>query len=79
MAREIRADAILMDDRAGRQAAINCGLAVIGTVGLLEQAAVRGLIELEPTLARLNQTNARIDPELIRAVLLREQARRQKG
>jgi predicted nucleic acid-binding protein len=78
LAQEIHADAVLMDDRAGRNAAIHCGLAVVGTIGLLEQAAVRGLIELAPTLARLQQTNARLDPELIRAALARDQARRQK-
>ena len=45
--------------------------------GLLEQAAARGLIELPPALARLRQTNARLDPELIRTALARDQARKQ--
>jgi predicted nucleic acid-binding protein len=67
-----------MDDRAGRTAAVHCGLAVVGTIGLLEQAAARGLIELPPTLARLCQTNVRLDPELIQAALTRDLARRQK-
>ena len=78
LAQEIHADAVLMDDRAGRNAAIHCGLAVVGTIGLLEQAAARGLIELPTALARLRQTNARLDPELIHAALARDQARRQK-
>jgi predicted nucleic acid-binding protein len=39
LAQEIHADAVLMDDRAGRNAAIRCGLAVVGTIGVLEQAA----------------------------------------
>jgi predicted nucleic acid-binding protein len=78
LAQEIHAAAILMDDRAGRSAAIHCGLAVVGTIGLLEQAAARGLIELPPTLARLCQTNVRLDPELIQAALTRDLARRQK-
>ena len=78
LAQEIHADAVLMDDRAGRSAAIHCGLAVVGTIGLLEQAAARGLIELPTALARLRQTNARLDPELIHAALARDQARRQK-
>ena len=76
LAQEIHADAVLMDDRAGRNAAIHCGLAVVGTIGLLEQAAARGLIELPPVLARLRQTNARLDPELIGAALARDQTRR---
>ena len=78
LAQEIHADAVLMDDRAGRNAALQCGLAVVGTVGLLEQAAARDLIELPPTLERLRQTNARLDPELIRTALARDQARQQK-
>jgi hypothetical protein len=51
---------------------------VVGTIGLLEQAAARGLIELPSVLARLRQTNARLDPELIRAALARDQARQRK-
>ncbi len=78
LAQEIHADAVLMDDRAGRNAAIHCGLAVVGTVGLLEHAATRGLIELPTAMARLGRTNARLDPELIRAALARDQTRRQK-
>lgn len=76
LAQEIHAAAVLMDDRAGRNAARQCGLAVVGTIGLLEQAAIRGLIELPTVLARLRQTNARLDPELIQAALDRDQARR---
>lgn len=78
LAQEIHADAVLMDDRAGRNAAIQCGLAVVGTIGLLESAAARGLIDLPATLARLRQTNARLDPEIIHAALARDQARRGK-
>jgi predicted nucleic acid-binding protein len=76
-AQEINAAAVLMDDRAGRNAAVQCGLAVIGTVGLLEQAAARELLDLPQTMARLRQTNARLDPELIHAALERDQARKQ--
>ncbi len=77
LAQEIRADAILMDDRAGRNTAIHCGLAVVGTIGLLEQAAARALIELPQTMERLRQTNARLDVELIHADLERDKARKQ--
>lgn len=77
LAQEIKADAILMDDRAGRRAAIHYGLAVVGTIGLLEQASSRGLIELPQTMERLRQTNARLDPELIHAALERDKARKQ--
>jgi predicted nucleic acid-binding protein len=76
LAQEIHADAILVDDRVGRNAAIRCGLAVVGTVGLLEQSSARGLIDLPTVVERLRQTNARLDPELVRAALARDQARR---
>ena len=66
-----------MDDRAGRSAAIHCGLAVVGTIGLLERAAARGLLDLPEMMGRLRKTNARLDPELIRAALERDRARKQ--
>ena len=77
LAKEIKADAVLMDDRAGRSAAVHCGLAVIGTVGLLEQAAARGLLDLPQAMERLRQTNVRLDPRLIQAALDRDKARKQ--
>ncbi|HEX3912868.1 MAG TPA: DUF3368 domain-containing protein [Steroidobacteraceae bacterium] len=75
LAREIHATAVLIDDRAGRNAAIQCGVPVIGTLGLLESAALRGWINLPQTLERLQQTNARLDPQLVTAVLQRHEAR----
>jgi len=77
LAQEIKAAAILMDDRAGRNAAMHCGLAVIGTIGLLEQAAAGGLLELPQVMERLRQTNARLDAALIRGALERDKARKQ--
>jgi predicted nucleic acid-binding protein len=77
LACEIKAAAVLMDDRAGRIAAIHCGLAVIGTIGLLEQGAARGLLDLPQVMERLRQTNARLDPGLIEAALERDKTRKQ--
>jgi predicted nucleic acid-binding protein len=76
LAQEINAVAVLMDDRAGRGAAIQCGLVVVGTIGLLEQAAALGMLDLPRTVDRLRQTNARLSPELIDAALERDKARR---
>ena len=72
LAREIGAAAVLMDDRAGRHAAAQCGLAVIGTLG-----AMRGWIDLPQTLERLQQTNARVDRRLVDALIQRHQFRSQ--
>ena len=70
LAQEIRAAAVLMDDRAGH-------VAVVGTLGLLEQAPLGGLVDLPDVIARLQQTNARLDPKLILAALDRDKARKQ--
>ena len=63
--------AILIDDRKGRTEAVRCGLRVAGTIGLLELAARRGLVDFPQVIQRLRQTNARLDEELIQAALFR--------
>lgn len=78
LAREVHAAALLIDDRKGRSAAMRLGLAVTGTLGLLEEAAARGLLDLEGALNLLRQTNARLDPELVQAALRRSRAVRPK-
>ena len=75
LAREVKAIAILMDDRKGRAEAVRCGLRVAGTIGLLEAAAGRGLVDFTAVIQRLRQTNARLDEELIQAALMRNRRR----
>lgn len=75
LAREIHAAAVLMDDRIGRNAARRYGLFVTGTIGVLESAAARGLVQFAGAISKLQQTNARLDPELVQAALARDQAR----
>lgn len=60
---------LLMDDRAGVAAARARGLAVVGTLGLLDFAARRGLLDLAAALARLQATNFRVRPEVVEALL----------
>jgi hypothetical protein len=76
LAREIKAAAVLMDDRAGRIAAARCGLAVVGTLGVLEAAAARGLVSLPEVLRKLQATSARLAPELVEVALRRAVARK---
>lgn len=75
LAREVKAIAILMDDRKGRAEAVRCGLRVAGTIGLLEAAAGRGLVDFPVIIQRLRRTNARLDEELIQAALARNRPR----
>jgi len=69
LATSIGADLILMDDRAGVAVAYQRGLAVTGTLGVLDLAARRGLLDLATAIARLKATNFRYPPELIEALL----------
>jgi predicted nucleic acid-binding protein len=75
LAEEIHALAVLMDDRAGRIAATRRGLAVTGTIGVLELAAIRGLVILPDVLDKLRKTNVRLDPDLVQGALKRDAAR----
>ncbi len=82
LACEIHAVVILMDDRKGRSEAMRCELQVTGTIGLLEAAAARGLVDFPKAVQSLRQTktNARVDEELIQAALQRHRARQiQRG
>jgi predicted nucleic acid-binding protein len=63
LALHLRADLVLTDDREGVEEARR--LTVTGTLGVLDRAAERGLIELAPAIARLRQTNFRVDPALL--------------
>ncbi len=76
LAQELRADVLLIDEEDGRQAARSRALTVTGTLGVLERAAERGLIDLPSTLARLLTTTFRVRDELIQAVLARDAARK---
>lgn len=76
LALELKATQILIDDRAARRIAAARGLSVIGTVGILEQAAASGFLNLRDSLQKLLHTNFRIDPDVVRTVLDRDAARR---
>ena len=56
LAVEVRADAVLMDETAGRHAAVSLGLRPVGLLGLLLEAKQRSLIPaLAPLLDRLEK------------------------
>ncbi len=58
-----------MDDRKGVVVARSKGFAVIGTLGVLNLAARRGLIDLADSFARLKRTNFRYRQEILDALL----------
>lgn len=69
LAEQISADLVLLDEKAARSIALQRGLAVTGLLGLLDRAATLGIIEIAPTLRRLNKTNFHINPRLLKKVL----------
>ncbi|MGE3310693.1 MAG: DUF3368 domain-containing protein [Limisphaerales bacterium] len=74
LALELRADAVLIDEIEGRRAALTLGLKIRGTVGILEMASERGLLDLERTFEKLGATNFRIDPSFLAAAIARHRA-----
>lgn len=72
----VGADTVLMDDRAGVAAAQARRLNAIGTLGLLQRAARRGLLDLPAALDRLVGTNFHVRRELLDALLAEDRARR---
>jgi len=76
LALELKADAILMDERAGSGEAARAGLFVLPTLTVLETAAANNLIDLPEIIDRLSKTSFRVSPKLFQEVL--ERARRAK-
>ncbi|MDQ3801279.1 MAG: DUF3368 domain-containing protein [Acidobacteriota bacterium] len=71
LAEELNADLVLIDDRKARKTAIQRGLKVSGTISILESASKRGLVDLSEAFEKLEQTNFRIVPDLLREILKR--------
>ena len=76
LAEELHADLVLMDDEDGRLEAERRAMVVIGTLGVLERAAERGLLDLPTVLTRLQATNFFVDEALIQEALARDAARK---
>jgi predicted nucleic acid-binding protein len=69
LAAAIHADLLLIDDRRGIRAARQQGLRVTGTLGLLDLAAERGLVDLAGAIRELEGTSFRRPEALLQALL----------
>ena len=68
LAREVKADLVLIDEKAGRKVAKALGLKVKGTLGLLLFACKKGFMEAEEAeevLTKLNNSSIRISNRLM--------------
>jgi predicted nucleic acid-binding protein len=77
LALEVGADRLIADETMAREEAKRRNVSVIGTLGILRNAARANLLSLPEALSRLQQTNFYVASELIRS-LLEEDALRQK-
>jgi len=69
LALHCKADLLLIDDRSGAREARRLGLSVTGTLGILVRASEAGLLDLPAALRRLQQTNFRINPKIVRELI----------
>jgi predicted nucleic acid-binding protein len=69
LAEAVNAKIILIDEKSARRVAADRGLRVTGTLGILGEAASRGLVDLATAIDRLRKTSFRCSPALLRATL----------
>jgi predicted nucleic acid-binding protein len=69
LAEQMRANLVILDERAARKIAMGRGLKVIGLLGILGASADRGLVNFTMMIDRLRQTNFWASPQLIKLLL----------
>lgn len=75
LAISLNADLILMDDREGVKIARNKGFIVTGTLGIIDRAAQRGILDMEIACTRLKNTNFRYPSNVMDALLKQHQGK----
>jgi predicted nucleic acid-binding protein len=79
LAEELKADALIIDERAGREEARKRGIFIIGTLGILNSAAEKDLLDLTDALEKLRQTSFRASEKLISDLLKLNADRKQSN
>lgn len=69
LAEELFADQLIVDELLARREAERRGLSIIGTVGVLREAAEEGLLDLRAAVERLRQTSFHISPAILASLL----------
>ena len=69
LAESTMASIVLLDEKAARRVAATRGLRVTGILGVLGEAATRGLLELASAIDRLRMTSFRASPALLKTTL----------
>jgi predicted nucleic acid-binding protein len=69
LATELCADQLIVDDREGRRRAQERRIPVIGTLGVLKEAAILGLLDLRAAVEHLQTTSFYVAPEVLKRLL----------
>jgi predicted nucleic acid-binding protein len=69
LAESVKTEVILLDEKSARRVAADRGLRVTGLLGVLGEAATRGLVDLTPAIDSLRTTSFRSSPALLKATL----------
>jgi predicted nucleic acid-binding protein len=69
LATELHADQLIVDDREGRREAERRGIPVIGTLGVLREAATLKLLDIRVAVERLQTTSFYVAPEVLASML----------
>jgi len=69
LAQTLPADLLIIVEQLGRRVASDRGIPIVGTLGILDDAASQGLIELAEVITQLQQTNFRVSPRIIQKLL----------
>ena len=68
LATEVHANAVLIDELAGRQEALRRGLKIAGTLSVLDEADQAGIVKFDDAVAALRATSFRVSQEVLAAI-----------
>lgn len=71
LSEQLHSDVVLLDESAARAIAVQRGLRISGTLGVLCEAAQAGLLNLSVALDLLRKTNFRASPSLWKSLYTR--------
>ncbi|HEY9598815.1 MAG TPA: DUF3368 domain-containing protein [Cyanophyceae cyanobacterium] len=69
LAEQLKADLVILDDKAARRIALERGLRIIGLLGILKDAARAGLLDLETSFEQLREVGFWVAPSLLERLL----------